>query len=279
MQIPSVRAIVRTTLYGIPATLWLLAAGLPFYFMVQSGFKKQFELLSNPFWTLPREWVLENYRTVLQGPFLRSLLNSAFVVSVSVTLILLIGSMAAFVFARIDFRLNRLLFAAVIAGLAIPSHVTLIPVYLLTTRMGLYDTLWALIGPYVAFNLPLAIFILTEFMRHIPRELEEAARLDGAGTAAFFWRVALPLSRPGLATVGIYNAVTLWNEFVFAYVLTSSPSRRTLPLAIWDYQGQYTANIPLIMAVLSLSALPLILIYIVAQERVISGMMAGALKG
>jgi raffinose/stachyose/melibiose transport system permease protein len=271
--------IVRTAAYGIPAILWLMVAGLPFYFMIQSGFKKQFDLLSHPFWALPQEWALENYRTVLAGPFLRSLVNSVIVVSVSVTLILLIASMAAFAFARMDFRLNRPLFAAVVAGLAIPAHVTLIPVYLLTTRLGLYDTLWALIGPYVAFNLPLAIFILTEFMRQIPRELEEAARLDGAGPAAFFWRVALPLSRPGLATVGIYNAVALWNEFVFAYVLTSSPSRRTLPLAIWDYQGQYAANIPLIMAVLSLSALPLIVIYIVAQERVISGMMAGALKG
>ena len=270
---------VRTAAYALPAILWLLVAGLPFYFMVQSGFKKQFNLLSHPFWMLPQEWVLENYRTVLEGTFLRSLLNSLIVVTISVTLILLIASMAAFVFARMDFRLNRPLFGAVVAGLAIPAHVTLIPVYVLTTRLGLYDTLWALIGPYVAFNLPLAIFILTEFMRHIPRELEEAARLDGAGPATFFWRVALPLSRPGLATVGIYNAVTLWNEFVFAYVLTSSPTRRTLPLAIWDYQGQYTANIPLIMAVLSLSALPLILIYIFAQERVISGMMAGALKG
>ena len=279
MRIPSARAIARNASYGLLATLWLMVAGLPFYFMIQSGFKKQFDLLTHPFWALPQQWALENYRTVLQGPFLRSFVNSVMVVSVSVTLILLIASMAAFVFARMDFRLNRPLFAAVVAGLAIPVHVTLIPVYVLTTRLGLYDTLWALIGPYVAFNLPLAIFILTEFMRQIPRELEEAARLDGAGPAAFFWRVALPLSRPGLATVGIYNAVALWNEFVFAYVLTSSPTRRTLPLAIWDYQGQYAANIPLIMAVLSLSALPLILIYIVAQERVISGMMAGALKG
>jgi raffinose/stachyose/melibiose transport system permease protein len=274
-----VARIARIVMYGIPAVLWLLVAGLPFYFMVQSGFKKQFDLLSHPFWALPQEWAFENYRIVLEGSFLRSLLNSVIVVSVSVTLILLIGSMAAFVFSRMEFRFNRPLFGAVVAGLAIPAHVTLIPVYLLTTRLGLYDTLWALIGPYVAFNLPLAIFILTEFMRQIPRELEEAARLDGAGPAAFFWRVALPLSRPGLATVGIYNAVALWNEFVFAYVLTSSPVRRTLPLAIWDYQGQYTANIPLIMAVLTLSALPLILIYIVAQERVISGMMAGAIKG
>src|SRR5215510_12172828 len=146
MRNSNVRLMMRTALYGIPATVWLIVAGLPFYFMVQSGFKKQFDLLSHPFWALPQEWALENYRTVLEGTFLRSLLNSLIVVSVSVTLILLIGSMAAFVFARIDFRLSRPLFAAVVAGLAIPAHVTLIPVYLLTTRLGLYDTLWALIG-------------------------------------------------------------------------------------------------------------------------------------
>ncbi len=260
--------------------LWLLVAGLPFFFMVQSGFKKQFELLSAPFWTLPKQWAFDNYRTVLSGgTFFRSLFNSLVVVSVSVTLILVIAAMASFVFARINFRLSRPLFAMIIAGLVIPVHVTLIPVYLLTTNLKIYDTLLALIGPYVAFSLPLSVFILTEFMREIPRELEEAARIDGCTTAGMFWRIMFPLSAPGLATIAIYNAVALWNEFVFAFVLTSSPTSRTLPLAIWDYQGQYSANIPLIMAVLSLSALPLILIYIIGQERVIGGMMAGALKG
>lgn len=264
---------------GALALLWLAMAGLPFYFMVQSGFKRQFDLLTAPFWTLPKTWTFDNYRTVLGGAFFHSLLNSVLVVTISVTLILTAASMAAYAFARLDFRFNRTLFGVVVAGLTIPVHVTLIPVYLLTTRLGLYDTLWALIGPYVAFNLPLSIFVLTEFMRGIPRELEEAARLDGASAAGIFWRIVLPLSKPGLATVAIYNAVALWNEFVFAYVLTSSPANRTLPLAIWDYQGQYAANIPLVMAVLSLSTLPLILVYIVAQERVTGGMMAGAIKG
>lgn len=270
---------MRRPLLLLPALLWLLVAGLPFWFMVQSGFKSQFELLSAPFWALPGQWSLANFRTVLAGEFPRSLLNSLIVVSVSVTLILATASMAAYAFARLNVRFHRVLFGVIVAGLAIPVHVTLIPVYLLTTSMGLYDTLWALIGPYVAFNLPISVFILTEFMREIPKELEEAARMDGAGAVSVFVRVILPLSRPGLVTVGIYNAVALWNEFVFAYVLTSSPANRTLPLAIWDYQGQYAANVPLIMAVLSLSALPLILVYVVAQERVTAGMMAGAIKG
>lgn len=270
---------MRRLLLLVPALLWLFVAGLPFWFMVQSGFKSQFELLSAPFWALPDRWSLDNFHLVLSGSFPRSLLNSVMVVSVSITLLLAASSMAAYAFSRLDFRFGRVLFGLIVAGLAIPVHVTLIPVYLLTTNVGLYDTLWALVGPYVAFNLPIAVFVLTEFMREIPVELEEAARMDGAGPVRIFLMVILPLSRPGLVTVGIYSAVAMWNEFVFAYVLTSSPGHRTLPLAIWDYQGQYAANIPLIMAVLSLSALPLILLYVVAQERVTSGMLAGAVKG
>src|SRR5215471_17966440 len=142
----------RTFLLPI-ATIWLLIAGLPYYFMVQSGFKSQFELLTVFFWALPKKWTLENYRTVLAGSFPHSLINSLLVVSISVLLILICASMAAYAFARISFRLNRVLFSLVIAGLVIPVHVTLIPVYLLTTKLGIYDTLWALIGLYVVFNL------------------------------------------------------------------------------------------------------------------------------
>jgi len=227
----------------------------------------------------PQNPTFDNFRDVLtSGTFFNYLLNSVIIVSVSVALILLFSSMASYVFARIPFRLNSTLFSLIIAGLVIPLHVTLIPVYLLTRNLGLYDSLWALLGPYVAFNLPISIFILTEFMRQIPRELEDAARIDGAGPMMTFFRIMLPLSKPGLATLAIYNAVVLWNEFVFAFVLILTPQNRPLPLAIWEYQGQYSMNIPAIMAVLTLSALPLIVVYIFGQERVLKGMMAGALK-
>jgi raffinose/stachyose/melibiose transport system permease protein len=187
--------------------------------------------------------------------------------------------MAAYVFARIRFRLSGLLFALVVAGLIIPVHVTLIPVFLLSVRLGIHDTLWALIGPYVAFNLPLTVFLLTEFMREIPKELEDAARMDGAGHVSIFIKIILPLSVGGLATLAIYNAVFMWNEFVFAYILTSRPNIRTLPLALWEYQGQYASNVPMIMAILTLSALPIIVAYLVGQERLVKGLMAGAIKG
>ncbi|SMB78924.1 carbohydrate ABC transporter permease [Deinococcus hopiensis] len=263
----------------ILAVLWLLVATLPFAFMFLTSVKSQADIYSTPVWALPKVFDFSNYVSVLHGPFFTYLRNSVLVVVLSTAITLLLSSMAAFAFARLHFRLNGLLFGLVIAGLIVPVHVTLIPIYLMTRAVGLYDTPFALVGPYVAFSLPISIFILTEFMRQIPREMQEAAQIDGAGPVTLFTRVFLPLSTPGLATVAIYNGINMWNEFIFAYVLTASPQNRTLPLAIWDFQGQYSANIPAILAVVTLTTLPLIAAYMFGQERIIRGMMAGSVKG
>lgn len=247
--------------------------------MLFTSLKSQTDIYSTPVWAFPKTFDFSNYLSVLQGSFFSYLKNSVLVAGLSIALTLLLSSMAAFAFARLKFRLSGLLFSVVIAGLIVPVHVTLIPIYLMTRSLGLYDTPFALVGPYVAFSLPISIFILTEFMRQIPRELEEAAQMDGAGPVTLFTRIFLPLCTPGLATVAIYSGINMWNEFIFAYVLTASPANRTLPLAIWDFQGQYSANIPAILAVVTLTTLPLIIAYIFAQERIIQGMMAGSVKG
>jgi len=258
---------------------WLAVTTLPFFFVLMTSFKSQEETFTHSVWDLPERLNLENYLSVLQGGFAVYLRNSVFVVGVSIILILTIGSMAAYALARIQFRLNKPLFALIVAAMIVPIHITLIPIYLMSQSLGLYDTPFALIGPYVATSLPVSIFILTEFMRQIPRELEEAAKLDGCGPFGIFWKVFLPLSGPGLSTVAIYNSINLWNEFIFAYVLTSNPANRTLPLAVWDFQGQYASNIPAILSVVTLTSLPLIVAYAFGQERIVKGMMAGALKG
>ena len=258
---------------------WLAVTTVPFLFMVMTSFKSQQESFSSSVWALPEALDLVNYRSVLEGPFLTYFKNSVMVVVISVILIMLISAMAAFAFARMRFRFNDALFGLIVAGMIVPIHITLVPIYLMTRQMGLYDSQFALIGPYVATSLPISVFILTEFMRQIPKELEEAARLDGCGPFAIFFKVFLPLSGPGLSTIAIYNGIMLWNEFIFAYVLTSSTNNRTLPLAVWDYQGQYTANIPAILAVVTLTSLPLIVAYAFGQERIVKGMMAGSLKG
>ena len=258
---------------------WLAVTTLPFIFVVMTSLKSQQETFTGSVWALPERLNFENYLAVLQGGFWVYLRNSVFVLVLSIGLILVISSMAAYAFARLKFRLNKPLFGLIVAGMIVPIHITLIPIYLLIRNVGLYDTQFALIGPYVATALPISIFILTEFMRQIPKELEEAAKLDGCGAFGIFWKVFLPLSGPGLSTVAIYNGISLWNEFIFAYLLTSNPANRTLPLAIWDFQGQYTSNIPAILSVVTLTSLPLIVAYAFGQERIVKGMMAGALKG
>lgn len=261
------------------ALVWLAVATLPFLFVIVTSLKSQEESFSGSVWALPQRIDLSQYESILQGPFFTYLRNSVWVVGASVLLIVVLSSMAAYAFARLDFPFGKTLFGLVVAAMVVPIHATLVPIYLLIRNIGLYDTAFALIGPYVAFSLPISIFILTEFMRQIPRELEEAACLDGCGPLKIFWRIYFPLSTPGLATVAIYNAVALWNEFIFAYVLTSTPGHRTLPLAIWDFQGQYSSNVPAMLAVVTLTSLPLIAVYAFGQERVIKGMMAGSLKG
>ncbi|WP_321855871.1 carbohydrate ABC transporter permease [Paraburkholderia tropica] len=272
---------LRMLRMGVPllALIWLAVTTVPFIFVVATSLKTQDETFSSPVWALPKHLYIGNYAAVLEGPYFTYFRNSLFVVGVSVVLIVIVSAMAAYAFARLRFTFNKTLFALVVAGMIVPLHATLVPIYLLTRNLGLYDTPFALLGPYVALSLPVSIFILTEFMRQIPRELEEAAQLDGCGPFGIFWRVFFPLSGPGLATVAIYNGIGLWNEFIFAYMLTSTSEHRTLPLAVWDFQGQYSSDVPAMLAVVTLTSLPLIVAYAFGQERVIKGMMAGSLKG
>jgi len=258
--------------------VWLVVATLPFLFMIFMGFKTPSEQITDPIWKFPENWQISNFSQVLNVIYFQSLANSIIVVVISMFLTVIIASMAAFAFARLHFKLNSILFSLIVAGLIVPIHTTLLPIYILTNRLKIYDTLAALIGPYVAFSIPISIFILTQFMREVPRDLAEAALIDGASTNRIYRSIYFPVSRNAIVTVGIFNAVTLWNEFVFAYVLTSSPGKRTLPLAIWDFQGQYSSNIPALLASLTLSAIPLMLTYFIFQEKLVSGVMAGAVR-
>ena len=128
-------------------------------------------------------------------------------------------------------------------------------------------------------GIPISVFILTGFMKGIPREIEEAAEIDGCGKFKMFFKIILPMAKPGLSTLAIYNGVNMWNEFSFAYTLTQSSQNRTLPLAVWEFRGQYSMNTPLIMAVLTLTVLPMIILFIFAQDKLVKGMAAGAVKG
>ena len=257
----------------------VIAGILPFIFMVLNSFKTKFEMLTKGVFSPPASLNFKNYQGVLQGGFVRYFGNSGFVLLLSLFLILFIAACASYPLARFRFRLNGLIFGLIVACMAIPIHITLIPVFQMMKRAGIYDSLWALIGPDVAFALPISVFILTNFIKGIPVEIEESAEMDGCSKYRMFFQIILPLTKPGISTLAIYNGVNIWNEFSFSYTLTQSVKNRTLPLAVWDFQGQYAMNTPMIMAVLTLTVLPMILLFIFAQDKLIKGMTSGAVKG
>ncbi len=263
-------------IFGI---LYLFISVLPFVFMVLNSFKEKFEMLTKGVFNLPDSFNFVNYLEVLKGGFWNYFLNSVIVLAISLFLLLFVAACASYPLARFQFKLANPIYGVIVACMSIPIHITLIPVFKMSKATGLYDSIAALIGPYVAFAVPISVFILTSFMKEIPKEIEESAEIDGCGKIQMFFSMILPLAKPGLATLAIYNGVNMWNEFSFAYTLTQSSANRTLPLAIWEFQGQYSMNIPMIMAVLTLSLLPMILMFIIFQDKLVKGMTAGAVKG
>ena len=261
------------------AIVWLIVSFTPFIFMVLNSFKEKFEMLTKGVFQLPDKLNWANYTEVLTGGFLNYFKNSVIVLAVSLILLLFISACASYPLARFKFKLAQPIYGVIVACMSIPVHITLIPVFKMSKATGLYDSIWALIGPYIAFAVPISVFILTSFMQEIPREIEESAEIDGCGKIQMFFSMILPLAKPGLATLAIYNGVNMWNEFSFAYTLTQSSPNRTLPLAIWEFQGQYSMNTPMIMAVLTLTLLPMIIMFIIFQDKLVKGMTAGAVKG
>ena len=278
-KIANIKKIVSWGIAIIFAVFWMIIAVVPFIYMIINSFKGRFEILTSGVFTLPESWDPANYIEILSGGFWRYFMNSVIVLLVSLVLLLLISALAAYPLARFQFRFSKLAFSIIVACMSIPMHITLIPIFKMTTKVGLYDSIWALLGPYVAFALPISVFILTGFMKEIPREMEEAAMLDGCSKIQIFFRIILPMSKPGLATLAIYNGVNIWNEFSFAYTLTQDKLNRTLPLSIWEFKGQYTMNTPMILAVLTLTVVPMILLFIFTKDKLIEGMAAGAVKG
>lgn len=262
------------------AVLWLLVAFVPFLFMVLTGFKQKLETIMYGAFHLPETFYLQNYIDVITDVnFWIYFRNSVIVLIVSLAVLLFISACAAYPLSRFKFGLRGPIYVLIVAAMSVPIHVTMIPIFQMTINMGLYDTIWALVPTSVAFAAPISVFILTGFMEGIPKELEEAADVDGCGIYRRFFTIIFPLSTPGLSTLAIYNGVNIWNEFIFAFTLTQSNGNRTLPLALWNYQGQYASNTAMIMACLTLSVMPMIILFIIMQDKLVKGMMAGAVKG
>lgn len=262
------------------AILWFIICLVPFFFMVMTGFKQKLETIMYGAFHLPEKLFVQNYIDVITDVnFWTYFRNSVVVLVISLAILLFVSACAAYSLSRLHFKMRNTVYLLVVAAMSVPIHVTMIPIFQMTIGMGLYDTIWALVPTAVAFASPISVFILTGFMAGIPIELEEAADMDGCGRYRRFFQIILPLSTPGLSTLAIYNGVNIWNEFIFAFTLTQSNENRTLPLALWNYQGQYASNTAMIMACLTLSVMPMIVLFIIMQDKLVKGMMAGAVKG
>jgi raffinose/stachyose/melibiose transport system permease protein len=260
--------------------VWLLVVMLPIYWIVITSLKAQSSYFaSNPL-APPTEPTLDNYQLVIESEFARYFLNSVIVTLGSVVPAVLISFMASYAIVRAAQR-SRFLQAAnslFLMGLAIPLQATIIPVYLIIIRLQLYDTLLAIILPSIAFAIPLSVLVLSNFVRDVPKELFESMRMDGATEWGTLWRLVFPLTRPALVTVTIYNGLGIWNGFLLPLILTQSPEQRTLPLALWTFQGQYSVNVPAVLASVVLTTLPILILYAIGRRQLLSGLTAGFSK-
>jgi raffinose/stachyose/melibiose transport system permease protein len=261
---------------GTAGWLWLVIVLIPLYWIVVTSFKDQSEYFTqNPF-AVPTDPTIANYRLVIESDFPRYFLNSVIVTAGTILPAVAISFMAAYAIVRgAGGRFLAGVNGLFLMGLAIPLQATIIPVYLLIIRMRLYDSLLAIILPSIAFAIPLSVLVLTNFIRDVPKELFESMRVDGATEWGMLRTLALPLTRPALVTVSIYNGLAVWNGFLLPLILTQSPDKRTLPLALWTFQGQYSVNVPAVLASVVLTTLPIVILYALGRRQLLSGLTAG----
>jgi raffinose/stachyose/melibiose transport system permease protein len=261
---------------GAAGWVWLLIVIVPIYWIVITSFKTQSNYFAmNPL-APPTEPTLDNYRFVIEAHFARYFVNSVIVTLGAVVPAVLVSFMAAYAIVRAgDWWLLRSVNSLFLMGLAIPLQAAIIPIYLIVIRLHMYDTLLAIILPSIAFAIPLSVLVLSNFIRDVPKELFDSMRVDGASEWATLWHLAFPLTRPALVTVSIYNGLAIWNGFLLPLILIQSPNQRPLPLALWAFQGQYSVNVPAVLASVVLTALPILALYVIGRRQLLSGLTAG----
>jgi raffinose/stachyose/melibiose transport system permease protein len=255
-----------------------LIVALPLYYIVVNTFKTQQEMSSAPF-ALPTRLFLDNYATVFGTvPLVQSFANTLLVTVVSLALMLVIGSMAAYGMIIGQTRFNRWFGAVLVLGFIIPSQSTLIPLYRLLVRIGLIDTLSGLVLLYSAGSI-FCYFLIQGYMKSIPYDLVEAARIDGANAFSIYWRIVLPLIRPILVTVAVFQTMWIWNDFITPNVFLVSPEKSTLVLQVYKSVGEFTTDWPSFMTLSVLALLPMVVFFVFTQRHIVSGLLAGGIKG
>ncbi len=250
----------------------------PVLFGALGGFRTNGQIAERPT-ALPDPWVIDNYTGVLSGgPFWTYALNSTVIAVITTVVTVVFGVMAAYPLARYRFRGREALFMVFVLGLLFPAAVAVIPLFILVTRdLGMGNTWWGVALPQAAFSLPLTVVILRPFLMALPRELEEAALIDGASRIGLFWRIILPLSTPGLITVAVLAFVTSWNAYILPLLLLQG-EMRTLPLGVADFSTEHSADTAGVLAFTTIAMIPALVLFLALQRRIVSGLQ-GAVKG
>lgn len=226
----------------------------------------------------PPQW--GNYVSAFtQGNVLPYFFNSILITFVSVAITSVVSVLLAYALVRMKWKFSALIMNIILLGMMIPIHATLLPNFIIFNEVGLLNSYWALILPYTAFNIPISMFIITGFMATIPKSLEEAAVVDGAGIWTVLVKIIFPITKPAIATVSVINFIACWNEFIMAYTFITSDKFKTLPFSIIQFTGQYSSNYGAQFAVMSLIAIPSIIIYLIFTDEINKGLMAGSVKG
>lgn len=266
---------IRNLLLAAYAVLTLY----PLYWLFISAFKTNEEFFNRPY-AFPLEPVLANVTRAWElGGMGRAMVNSMIVTAAALVLTLLLASLSAFVLSRYSFRSKGAIMSFLLLGMLIPIHSTLVPLFIMLNRLGMLDSYWALILPYTAFELSIAVFLMAAYMSSIPKEIEEAALIDGMGYWSVLFKLMLPLSLPAMATVAILAFLRYWNEFAFALVFINTQSLKTLPLSLSLFSDGFGTDYSLTMAAMAVAVIPTIVIYLLFQEQIMKGMVAGAVKG
>ncbi len=271
---------IRRVRMYVGLIFWMLINLFPVYWMFTFSLKNNAEIFGENVVGLPQNWLWSNYTSALKtGSMGKYFLNSAIVATSTIIITLAVALMATFALTRLIWKQRRRLNRFFMLGLTIPIHASIVPVYVTLSRLHLLNTYWALIIPYSAFSLSMAILVCTGFMNEIPRELDESACIDGCGIWGIFFRIIVPLMRPAVATVGIYTFLQCWNELMFANIFISKTALKTLPVGIQALSGQYTTEWGPIGAALVVATFPTLFLYIFLSKRIQESFIAGAVKG
>ena len=279
MTVKQTKAVAKAALI-VGLILGALFAGLPVVWMIASSFKSNTAIFSYPPRLIDETFSLAAYQAVLVDPMKRRFFFNSYLVSTVVTILTaIVAILAGFAFSRYSFRLKGFLSLLIIGVQSIPPITLMIPYFGLIVALGIYNSYWALILTYMVFTMPYAIIMMTGYLNTLPKDLDEAVLIDGGSNSVILWRILVPISLPGIVSVGVYTFMLTWNEFLFALTLTRTNEMRTVPVGIQLLMGQHAFEWNQMMAMSVLGSLPVLILFLLFQRYFISGMSAGSVKG